>query len=311
MPTVAEAKNLGVCGAGNALGFNTDNGCADLFKAAHSIWLMSPSAYLDPTREFDLAYVKELQQAGNLIIIKGITQFQEIGSDDAVETLEDDTQETTNQGKYKFQATFKKGFYWQRALASVSGFGNWRTAIVDKTGDILMTDRLEGGSKGFTTGEIINGKLDFATNTTSLKQNLMWQLLERHEVDENYVIFKNSTLSFDPRDVTPVTQIYLSFDSAPANGNTTVNVKVVFDRGRKGPVGGILFSQFLNKINGATSNPTAVTTVDDIYTPTLPALTTGETGELSLYDNANNSSVVDIAGLGLVKSNTLSYTVVA
>lgn len=311
--TAQELANLGTCDAGAALGFNTDTGCADLLEAAEAIWLLAPSLRISPTQEINAAYIKTLQMAGQLVIIKGINTFTENGNDDAIETLEDDTQILTNKGKYKFMATFANyGLYFNRALTSIEGKGGWRTAIVDKKGDVFLTRNDDLETFGFTTGMIRQTKLQVATNTVGTKSGFEFQMLNRYELDEYYVRWANENLDFDPRLVEPVTQVWLSLVNAPADTDTVTTVKAVADRGRKVAITGINFDQFLNTIDGATENPTAdddEATGDGIYVLTnASAVSSNEVGALRLYDNANNSPIVDVGGV-LYKSNTVAYTV--
>ncbi|MFT5668825.1 MAG: hypothetical protein ACI9DK_003030 [Vicingaceae bacterium] len=310
--TALELANLGSCGSGSTLGFNTDKGCADLLEAAVAVWLVSPSLVIADSEVIDADYIESLQISGDLIVIQGVSTFAENGSDDAIETLEDDTMILTNKGKYKFLATFAgKGLYWNRALSSVEGHGTWRTMIVDNKGDVFFTSNASGGFKGFTTGMIRQAKLQVASNTTSTKSGLEWQLLNRFELDVNYNVWKNENLAFDPRTVEPVTQVFLSLVNAPADADVTLTIKAVVDRGRTAAVAAALFGQFSNTIGGVASDPTAG---DDsgtagTYVLTIPALNAAEIGKVGMY--SANSNVIKIAGDGLYKSNFVDYTVVA
>lgn len=309
--TAQELANLGTCGAANALGFNTENGCADLLEAAEAILLLRPSLVIPYATTIDAAYITSLQKAGDLIIIKDVTTFTENGNDDAIETLEDDTQLLTNKGKYKFMATFAKGLYYNRALASVEGHGQWSTGIIDKKGDIfLREDAVSGGYRGFTTGMIRKAKLVPASNTTSTKSGLEWQMSNNRELDSYYVRFANANLSFDPREVKAVNQVHLSLNSIPAGAGTSVAVTATLDRGRQDAFAGADFEDFSHTANGAASEPTAddsEATGAGVYVLTVPALVSTEVSTLRLYDTANNQAIVQI-GTELYKSNTISWT---
>lgn len=309
--TAAELSNLGICGAADVLGTNTEKGCADIIIAAHSIWLLRPSLVIPVGTTINLAYITTLQKAGDLIVIQGINTFEENGSDDAIETLDDDTMIKTNLGKYKFLATFTHGLYFQEALGSVEGFSKWRTVIVDKEGSILLTSHITGGYKGFKTGLISRKKLQFPSNTTGLKQGLEWQLLERFEMDDNYVLWQSENLGFDPRQVEPVTQVELSLVNAPAATDTAITVKAVVRRGRQDAVAAALFGQWLQTIDGGTENPTAGddSATAGTYVLVIGALSENEVGTFQMYDNSNNSNIIEIAGDGLYKSNILNYVV--
>jgi hypothetical protein len=308
--TAIELANLGSCGSGTALGFNTDKGCADLLEAAVAVWLLSPSLVIAEGQEIDADYIESLQISGDLIVIQGISTFAENGSDDAIETLEDDTMILTNKGKYKFLATFAgKGLYWNRALSSAEGHGSWRTMVVDTKGDVFFTSNASGGFKGFTTGMIRQTKLQVASNSTSTKSGLEWQLLNRFELDDNYGVWKNENLPFDPRTVEPVTQVFLSLVNAPADGDVAITVKAVVDRGRKDAVAAALFSQFSNTIGGSAVDPSAGgdSVTSGTYVLTVTALSSGQIGKIGMHQA--NSNVIKITGDGLYKSNFVDYTV--
>lgn len=87
MATGNELNNLGACGNNNLVGFNTLKGCPYNFKNTIEIWRTPADFEFDDTVEFDAAYLKTLQLAGNLSIIKGVTDFPEGGTDNLIETL--------------------------------------------------------------------------------------------------------------------------------------------------------------------------------------------------------------------------------
>ncbi|WP_299116936.1 hypothetical protein [uncultured Winogradskyella sp.] len=311
--TAQELTNLGVCGAGNAMGFNVDNGCPEDFKKDYTTWFLDTSLEIPSTQEINETYIKSLQSSGKLIIVPRMSNLTDIGSDDTTETQEDDTIVTTTEGKYRFEMTYNHSMYFNKALGSIEGFGNYRMVRIDIKGNMLLTEGASGGVRGFATNEIKRGKQQVAKSAASAKRMLRVQLANRFETDDNYVLWKRENLGFDPRNIAPVTQIFLSLTAVPSDTDTTISVKAVVDRGRKTALSGALFGQWLNKVNGSTSNPTAGddSTTAGTYPLTVAALSTNDTGTISLYDNSGNSSVVDIAGFGLVKSNTLAYTVTA
>lgn len=310
--TAEQAANLGACGAGSAYGMNENRGCAALMKAAHSIWLFSPSLIIPASQDFDLDYVKSLQKAGQLVIIKGVSTFAETGNDDAIETQDDDTQDVTNLGKYKFLATFTSDMFRQKALGTVEGFGGWKTGIVDKAGTLWITKHADGGYKGFKTGMIRRAKLTPPSNTVTLKQGLEWQLLERYELDDDFADFRKDVIGFDPRQVESINQVVLSFVNAPSDADTTLVVKVTSARGNTGAISGINFDQFKHTKAGAASEPTAdddEAIASGTYTLTVPALVAGDENTLKIGNQSNGESIVEVTDLGMIKSATLSYTV--
>jgi hypothetical protein len=314
--TGTELINRGSCGGDSgSLGSNLSGGCLHILKAAASIWAISPSTDLDPSEDWSvLSYWQTLQAQGKLVVLKGVTSFEENGSDDAIETEEDDTQEVTNEGKYTFLATFKKGLFNNRVLHSLKGFGGWKFIIVDKAGSILMTQNSTGFGRGFNVGMIQPAKLTFPTTTTSLKEGLRFQLLDRFELDENYVLIDKNNLSFDPRVVDGVTEVKLSFVNAPSNTDTSVRVSAVRSQDNKTAIEDLEFGDFLF-VNGiSTTNPSADAAVagePSQYDLTgITALATSDSVTLRIYDNANNRAIVNKNG-NLYKSATIAATVVA
>lgn len=314
--TGAELINRGSCGGDSgSLGSNLSGGCLHILKAAASIWAISPSTDLDPTEDWSvLSFWQTLQAQGKLVVLKGVTTFEENGSDDAIETEEDDTQEVTNEGKYTFLATFKKGLFNNRVLHSLKGFGGWKFIIVDKAGSILMTQNTAGYGRGFNVGMIQPAKLTFPTTTTSLKEGLRFQLLDRFELDENYVLIDKNNLSFDPRVVDGVTEVKLTYVNAPSDSDTTVRVSAVRAQDQKTAIEDLEFGDFLLQVDGTTQNPSgdsAVAGFPEQYDLTgITALSTGEVAVLQIYDNANNRAIVNKNG-NLYKSVSISATVVA
>ena len=313
--TGAELINRGSCGAGSgALGSNLSGGCLALFKDVKSIWLFANNLDLDPTDSWDVqTYWQTLQAQGKIDVLDGVLTFEENGDEDAVETEEDGTREVTNEGKYTFLATFKKGLYNNKVLHSYKGFGNYKVALVDSKGRILMTQNSNGFGRGFNTGMIQPQKLQFATTTQSGKEGLLFQFLDRYELDESYVLIERGNLSFDPRTLKGVTQVSLSFVNAPSNTDTTVRIAAVRAQDNKTAVEDLEFGDVILKVDGATQNPAADAAVSgepSQYDLTgITAFTTGEVIVLGIYDNANNRPIVNKNG-NLYKSVDLTATVI-
>ncbi len=311
MALVKELLNLGSCGAGAAIGLNVSKGCIHILRASQTIGLMLPGTYLDPEREFNLEYVQELQEEGKVSLLTQVRTFEENGSDDAVETLEDDTQFVTNEGKYKFLCTYTKGLFFNKGLHSLKGFGNYSTFFIDKEGNIFMTERLGGGAKGFTTGMIQPAKLQFPSNTVGQKEGLMFQLLERFEVDSNYVFIDSKTLDFDPRQLEDSTEVSLSYVNDPSNADTTITFKAVLAQDNKTPLEGLESNDLEFTVDGVSQSitPVAVAGKPGEYTATVTALATSENTRLRLYNTTDSRSIIN-KDSSLYKSATLAKLVV-
>ncbi|MEZ7496469.1 hypothetical protein QO206_13305 [Leeuwenhoekiella aequorea] len=305
MATIGEAINSGLCALQNVLGSEISKGCVTQIKAAKSIWAIAPGEKFNVGETFE-SEKDRLIKAGKLLIFRGVNTFEENGSEDASETLADDTQLITNEGKYKFTATFTNGLFFNAALHSIKGFRNWNILLVDGTG-IYGTKTTNGSLTGFTTGMIQPAKLAIGTNAAAQKEGLQFQFLEREELDKDYAFIADSTL----RKQKGVTQINLSYVNAPSDGDTTLTVKATLAQDGSVAFGGSTFSDFLFTVGGTTSNPTAG---DDsaktgTYVLTVPSLSTGNEVALKLFKE--NASVIVGPDGDYYKSNLLTTTVVA
>ena len=309
MATLLSILNLVQCGLAAVLGIGT-KGCTPFFKKVTAMWLTPQGFEYDGASILNETYVSLLQAQGNLIVLKGIRTFTDNSADDAIETLEDGTKQISSLGLYEFAVAFINGLYFHAALHSLNSFGNYDATFIDRDGNILGTKAASGNLKGFTIGMLQAMKLDFATDTTSQKEGLSLQLLERSELDTEYVFIQRKQLDFNPNLIDGVNEIVLTFKIAPANAAINLSVKAVRKQDG-GAYTGADYQDFLLKVDGVTGNPTAGddTLVTGTYELTVAALSTNEVLALSLYDNVNARDVVITDSIPY-KSNTLGATVV-
>jgi len=309
MANIGSIMNLVKCGLGAVLGTGT-KGCRPFLKKVTAISFLSSGFKLDSTRDLNDEYFTELQAEGKLIHIKGIRTFTDNSSDDSIEEMEDGTKQVTKYGLYEFLVNFIEGFYFHSALTSLNSFGDYDVIFWDRDGNGLGTEAVNGSLKGFTVGMIQASRMGWSGDTTLQKEGLSFQLLERGEVDTDYVFIDSANLDFNPNKKDGINEVVLSFPSAPADLATSITIKAVTKQDSK-PLSGVLFSQFLVKKGTTPFNPTAG---DDSVTPgtyilTVEALATNDALSAQLYNNALNQGVVTL-DVDLYKSNTATATVI-
>lgn len=304
MATIQEESNSGLCSFGSALGTEVSKSCISQIKKPQAIWLISPSEKFDKTAEFN-SEKDRLIKAGKLVILRGVNTFEMTG-DDTTETLSDGTEFVTNEAKLKGTATFTNGMYFHKALHSIKGFKNWNVILAPKDGT-WSAHNTNLDLIGYTTGMIQPTVLSVGTDSSVQKEGIMFQFIEPDQFNSDWVFRKDAT-QYKQKGVT---QIELSAVNAPSDTDTTVTVKAVYAQNQSEVITGLVFGQFLQKIDGATENPTAGddSATSGTYPLTVSALSSGEVGELSLYDNSGNNPVVVGADGDYYRSNTLSYTV--
>jgi len=311
MATISNILNIVSCGLNASLGTGT-KGCEAFFKKVSSLWLTQEGFKFDGARTLDEDYIQELQAQGKLIILKGIRTFTDNSEDDVLETLEDGTSQVARLGLYQFALQFINGLYFQAALTSLNSFGAYDAIFVDNENNILGTKASDGSLKGFSVGMLQAMRFSFATDTVGQKQGLTLQLTERSEVDSNYVYIQSDAIApYEPKKQDGVNEVFLEFTAVPADTDTTISVKASLKQ--DGSVfTGAAYTDFLLTVDNVTGNPTAGndSTTPGTYVLTVAAVSTNEVLGISLYDNSNNRTAIELANC-LYKSNTASATVTA
>lgn len=307
MATLANIQNLIACGSAAVLGTGS-RGCRPFLKKVSSLWFTPAGFEYDGARDLDEEYVRELQAEGKIIVLNGIRAFTDNTPDNTNEELEDGTIQTLRLAKYQFQANFVRGFHFNAALASLSSFGNYDTTFVDTDGNVLGTESLAGNLKGFTTGMIQSDKITWASDSAGQREGLQWQLLERAEVDTDYVLIQRTQLDFNPNLVDGVNEIKLAM-TTPVSGATTLVVKATRAQDGGAFVGAVL-ANFLVQKDGATIAPTGVAeSPNGTYTFTVPATALNEVYTADLFNSIDNVEVITMDNTPY-KSKVTSATVV-
>jgi hypothetical protein len=309
MATITNIINLVDCGLASTYGTGSV-GCEAFFRNVTSAWLTKRGFEFDNTKTLDEDYVQQLQAEGKLIVLNGVKTFTDNSEEGVTETYDDGTEQHVRKGKYKFMLEFVKGLYFQAALNSLNSFEQYDVSLVDTENNILGTLSDDGESaKGFSAGMIQVAKYTSSTGSTGQKQGLSIQLTEPDELDDTFSFISGKSLApYKPKNADGINEVVLSYVNAPTDADTSLVVKATIKQGG-GVFNGADYTDFLLKVNGTATNPTAGTEVDGIYTLTVSAKSTNEVLALSLYDTTENRVAIELDNV-LFKSNTLTATVV-
>lgn len=308
MATGTAVLNLGVCGNSNIVGFNTKKGCGYQFQNTTRLWRTPADFELDLTQTLNEAYIKSLQVAGNLSILEGISDFPENGTDPLIETLPDNTEISAGDAKYKFSPVFgTSDMYFNKLLGSLEGQGNNRFFFLDTAGNILGTAGSDSTKvRGFLTSRTARGKYTAQSSGVGQKAMLDIQLANTDEYEDNWAMFFNENLPFDPRLIEPVVQAELSFSAVPSDTDTTITVNAKLARGLSSYITGAdSTDNYEVQVNGTATTVSNVVEASNVYTLTIPAVATDDIVTVSF------NGVIEISGDGLYRSYTETTTVVA
>lgn len=259
-------------------------------------------------------YIDTEVQNGNIIPLMDAFSSEPTIAEDTMETSPLGVEALTLKGLPKYMLTMKKGQYYYKEMAKLTGFGNLNYILGDVNGNWKFAIDGNGDYTGFTAGQTNAMITTPATATETEKKSITFQLTDRVQIDTSYAVVLAVNL-FPISDVSGINGVTLSFADAngavpPASLDVTLKVKAVFAADNHTGVEGFLpdGSNFLYEVNGAPEVPSLVDDGDGYYTLTVTALA-ASTITLVLHDSIANKNVVIVENV-LMRSNRLEATVV-
>jgi hypothetical protein len=291
------------CGASGVLGTGLA-GCRTDRKRVTALGLVQKGFIF--AEEITKAYMRELQEAGTLIMLQGVVSFADSTADDNVITREGSgIKVVAGKNPYEHTVTFDNGINFHKALTSLSGYENYDLILFDVDNSMFFTVTKSGSAKGFTLGMFENGKYMGANGTDASSQTILLQLIDRAEIDERMSWIGSSELDFSYGELTGVNEVLVS-----VNPIVTASTSIVLDAfllDKTHPVEGLLVGDFSVTRNGILVTPSAVSysSTTKKYTLTVSANTTADIITVSLKD-----IVLTLADV-LYKSNIATVVVTA
>lgn len=308
MSNLNNSINLIASGTSTNLGTGT-KGTKRFFKEARELWLTPQGYIFDGATDFTDTYVAQLVADEKIIVLENINAIDPDNVDDAYEDIGRGVTSLATKGLYGLIAKFRSGEYFEKVLKSLSGTSRFDLLAVDGEGTVMGTFAADGTSlKGFTLGEHQVGLSEGKFDLNSTLQTFKIQFLETDEFADPAMKYADDT--FNGRNASPLNDIKLEL-TTPSNTDTSVTVKATFRQDGTAFTGAV-FGQFNVKVAGVTENPTggddSVTSGTYVLTG-IPAIATGESVSISLYDNANNRQGITVGNFAY-KSSTVSKTAV-
>lgn len=264
--------------------------------------------------DLDQDYIDGEVQNGNIIPLMDAFSSEPTIADDTLETSPLGVEALTLKGLPKYMLTMKKGQFYYKQMAKLTGFGNLNYVLGDVNGNWKFALLSDGSYGGFTAGQTLAAITVPATATETEKKSFTFQLTDRVQIDEMYSVVLAAN-AFPISDVTGVNGIELSFADAdgavpPADTDVTLKVHALLAADRHTGLEGYETANFLYTVDGATVSVVAVDDGDGFYTLTVAAIVASELLTLRLYDSSANKDVVIVSNV-LSRSNILTATAVA
>lgn len=308
MSTLDNSINLIASSTAVNLGTGT-KGAKRFFKEARELWLTPQGYIFDGDTDFTDEYVAELVADEKIIVLENVNSIDPDNVEDTFEDIGRGVTSLDTKGLYGLIAKFRQGEYFEKVLKSLSGTSRFDLLAVDGEGTVMGTFAADGTSlKGFTLGEhqLLLSEGKFESNSTI--QRFKIQFLETDEFADPAMKYADD--DFNGRNASPLNDIKLEL-TTPSDTDTSITVKATY-RQDGTPFTGALYSQFIVKNNGATTNPTggddSVTTGTYVLTG-ITAIDATDVVSVSLYDNSNSRAGITVGGYAY-KSSTVSKTAV-
>lgn len=262
--------------------------------------------------QFNKTYIDQQIQLGNFIPLIGAEDFADESSEDGVTTNNRGVERLNTLGLPKYKFVYEEGHEFYKEMAKLTSFKALDFIFADEEGNWRLAVTSTGDYRGFTAGQAIA----MLTTTKTLggdseSKAFTIQLLDRIQWDQNYGFALRSQLDFAPEEIDGVNGIDITFDAAPSNLDTTIDVTVVLASDGITPVEGLIDADFLLTRGGVSETITSV--VENSagkYTITSSAWATGEVVGLQTFDSSKNVYVVLNNGV-LYRGDLATETVVA
>ena len=244
-------------------------------------------------------YIDKMVQKGTLIPLMDAFSSEPTIAEDTLETSPLGVESLTLKGLPKYMLTMKKGQFYYKEMAKLTGFGNLSYILGDVNGNWKFAVTSDGDYTGFTAGQTLAAITVPATATETEKKSVSFQLTDRRQIDLSYAVVLASNL-FPISDVSGVNSIDFSFEDAngpvvPASGDTDLKIRVLLSADKHTPVEGLGSSDFSITIGGSEESVTANDDGNGYYTLTTPSLS--GVVKLSTWDSVENSTVIISEGV--------------
>jgi len=269
---------------------------------------------------FSVAYLQTLQQQGNAVVLAKATSVENrTAADNVITETGSNIKTTAGKSPREFGFTFKNGLYFDMAMRTLAGFGNYDVTYLDDKLSIICTST-EDAVKGFTCGQVDVEPYLGGNGADDAKSILWLQELYRPEFDKDatWVIGANHNIRLASLD--GVNDAIVTIEQAPANGDTTIVFSVKTKADRKLITG--FTSLLVADLEFTKDTGTGATVIAFTGAPTYSASTGLFTGTLAAplaeddvvtlrLNDATFTTGIMKKGNRLFASNTDSATVVA
>lgn len=267
------------------------------------------------TKQQNLAYIREQQQLGNIIIINNIVSYVDASADPNVITREGSgLKEIAGENPYEYNMTTDNGLDFFKKLRTYNSSGQYNIALYDVEGNKIFTQTKSGEFKGFSLGMFFTGKYKGKDGTNPSSYATMLQYQDYKEMDRAAWIAADE-LDYSTTEIDGWNDTTIVIDTIAVGATTLTFSHKLADKTHN--VEGTVMTNYIFKKDGVPFTPTGTldaTTVTGKLIATIPTTAAGEvytvqTNDPTLTVSAGREIATIVSELGvLYKSNLASAT---
>ena len=274
-------------------------GCQTTFSTPLHALALRKGFIIPKSAIFDKTYIDTQIQLGNFIPLIEADSFEELSSEDSMNTNARGVERLSVYGLPKYKLTFQEGHEFYKQTARLTSFKSLDLIFGDEEGNWKLAVTNAGDFKGFSCGQV----LSMLTKTKVQggdpeSKSVTFQMLDRMEWDINYAILDRSTLTFSPSEIDGINGVLIYVSPIKA-ADTKLKAKVVLAADKVTPAQGWESSNFIVTANGTklTPTPAVVEVLPGEYEFTITAQAVGKKIAVSTYDDIVKAQAILLDGV--------------
>lgn len=274
-------------------------GCQTTFSTPLHALALRKGFIIPKSAIFDKTYIDTQIQLGNFIPLIEADSFEELSSEDSMNTNARGVERLSVYGLPKYKLTFQEGHEFYKQTARLTSFKSLDLIFGDEEGNWKLAVTNAGDFKGFSCGQV----LSMLTKTKVQggdpeSKSVTFQMLDRMEWDINYAILDRSTLTFSPSEIDGINGVFIYVSPIKA-ADTKLKAKVVLAADKVTPAQGWVASNFMVTADGTklTPAPVVVEVLPGEYEFTITAQAVGKKIAVSTYDDIVKAQAILLDGV--------------
>lgn len=274
-------------------------GCQATFDTPLHALALRKGFVIPKSTIFDKTYIDTQIQLGNFIPLIEADSFEELSSEDSMNTNARGVERLSVYGLPKYKLTFQEGHEFYKQIARLTSFKSLDLIFGDEEGNWKLAVTSSGDFKGFSCGQV----LSMLTKTKvqggdAESKSVTFQMLDRIEWDINYAILGRSTLTFSPSEIDGINGVFIYVSPIKA-ADTKLKAKIVLAADKVTPAQGWEASNFIVTADGTklTPSPAVVEVLPGEYEFTITAQAVGKKIVVSTYDDLVKAQAILLEGV--------------